>query len=89
MATSMNISLPEALKRFARERAEQAGFANPSDYVRDLIRADRKRAEKERLDRMLMEGLASGDPQLLDSKEWDDIRSEIMVKAAKNKTAKA
>ena len=88
MATSMNISLPEALKRFARERAKQAGFANPSDYVRDLIRTDRKRAEREKLDRMLMEGLASGDPQLLDSKEWDDIRSEIMERA-KNKAAQS
>ena len=85
MTTSMNISLPGALKRFAMERAEQAGFSNPSEYVRALIRADRKRAEQEKLDRLLLEGLASGDPQVLDRAEWDDIRSEIM-KRAKNRT---
>ena len=87
MATSMNISLPEALKRFAVERAEQAGFSNPSDYVRALIRDDRKRAQKEKLDRLLVEGLSSGDPQLLDKAEWDDIRSQIRTRA-KEKFAK-
>jgi len=85
----MIVKISRELERFARERAEQEGFASPSDYVRDLIRADRKRAEKERLDRMLMEGLASGDPQLLDSREWDDIGSEIRARAARNKATKS
>ncbi len=87
MPSSMNISLPEALNRFARERAQQADFSNPSDYVRDLIRQDRKQAEKEKLDKMLLEGLASGDPKLLDKAEWDSIRAEVLARAAK-KTSK-
>ena len=34
----MNISLPEALKRFVKERTKGANYSNPSDYVRSLIR---------------------------------------------------
>lgn len=62
MTTTMNISLPETLKDHVRERVATGAYANPSDYVRALIRADRERAEEERLERLLLEGLASGAP---------------------------
>ncbi len=39
MAT-MNISLPDGLKKHVREKTERGGFSNASDYVRSLIRAD-------------------------------------------------
>jgi antitoxin ParD1/3/4 len=41
--TSMNVSLPEALKEYVQERVAQGAFSNPSDYVRALIHEDRKR----------------------------------------------
>ena len=45
----MNISLPEALKRFVKERTKTANYSNPSDYVRSLIREDQRRQAAERL----------------------------------------
>ena len=45
----MNISLPEALKRFVKERSEAANYSNPSDYVRSLIRDDQRRLAAEKL----------------------------------------
>lgn len=62
MTTTMNISLPEGLKKFVRERVATGAYANPSDYVRDLIRADRERVEEAWLEPLLLEGLASGGP---------------------------
>lgn len=61
MSTStMNISLPEALKRFVKERTKAANYSNPSDYVRSLIREDQRRQDAERLlDGMLSEHLTS------------------------------
>ena len=61
MAT-MNISLPESMKEFVRERAGSADFSNPSDYIRTLIRADRAQAE---LEALLIDGLNSGEPTVL------------------------
>ena len=50
MSTStMNISLPEALKRFVKERSKSANYSNPSDYVRSLIRDDQRRLAAEKL----------------------------------------
>ncbi len=48
MAT-MNISLPDALRDFVKERVEQDAYSNPSDYVRSLIREDRQRMAAEKM----------------------------------------
>ncbi len=45
MAT-MNVSLPDDMKRWVEEQADGTDFANVSDYVRDLIRRDRERRMK-------------------------------------------
>ncbi len=39
MAT-MNISLPDQMKRWVEECVQSGRYANASDYVRDLIRQD-------------------------------------------------
>jgi len=44
--TSMNISLPESLKDFVKERVEEEHYSNPSDYVRALIREDQKHRDE-------------------------------------------
>ena len=45
MAT-MNVSLPDTLKAWAEGRTRTGHYSNTSDYVRDLIRKDKERAEK-------------------------------------------
>jgi hypothetical protein len=48
--STMTISLPTNLKEVVKERALQAHFGAPSDYIRGLIREDLKRLEQERLE---------------------------------------
>jgi antitoxin ParD1/3/4 len=72
--TSLNISLPEALKEFIQERVAEKAYSNPSDYVRALIREDQKRRAEERLEQLLLEGLASGKPRAYD---LEQIRREV------------
>jgi antitoxin ParD1/3/4 len=60
MAT-MNISLPEKLKKFVEDRVSEGNFSNASDFVRDLIRRDQERkAAIQELQRALDEGEGSG-----------------------------
>ena len=60
MAT-MNVSLPAGLKAWAEARAESGQYANTSDYVRDLIRRDQRRAEAvAAMQARVDEGLESG-----------------------------
>ena len=44
--TTLNISLPEALKEHVQKRVAEGAFSNASDFVRALIRLDKERQEK-------------------------------------------
>lgn len=54
--STMNISLPEPLKKFVDERVSKSGYGTSSEYVRELIRRDQDRL---RLREMLLAGGAS------------------------------
>ncbi|MFZ0417219.1 MAG: type II toxin-antitoxin system ParD family antitoxin [Candidatus Sulfotelmatobacter sp.] len=41
--TSLNISLPEALKEYVEGQVATGDWGTPSEYVRDLIRQDKER----------------------------------------------
>jgi antitoxin ParD1/3/4 len=41
--TSLNISLPEALKRYVETQVATGDWGTPSEYVRELIRQDKER----------------------------------------------
>ncbi len=58
--TTMNISLPVSMKSFIDERLSGEGYGTASEYIRELIRADQKRQESLKLERLLLERLQSG-----------------------------
>jgi antitoxin ParD1/3/4 len=41
--TSLNISLPEALKKYVEGQVASGDWGTPSEYVRELIRRDKER----------------------------------------------
>jgi antitoxin ParD1/3/4 len=83
----MNISLPEALKRFVKERTKSADYSNPSDYVRSLIREDQRRlAATNLLDEMVAKHLVANPATPAAKLEklrndfwtrWTELKSEI------------
>ena len=77
--TSMNISLPESLKEYVRQRVAEEHYSNPSDYIRALIREDQKRRDEKRLEQMLLEGLASGPGIPMTPEEWKKLREEALA----------
>ena len=80
--TSMNVSLPESLRRFAEERAAK-GYSSVSEYFRVLLRDDQKRAAQERLEGLLLEGLDSGEPLDVTPEFWRDLRKEVSERVKK------
>ena len=85
----MNISLPEALKRFVKERTKGANYSNPSDYVRSLIREDQRRlAATSLLDDMIAKHILANpttSPAKLEKlrsefwTRWTELKTEIDV----------
>lgn len=74
--TSLNVSLPEQLRAFVSERA--AGrYGSASEYIRDLIREDQRRAEHEKLEELLIQGLESGEPVEVTPEYWERKRGGL------------
>ncbi len=66
MAT-MNISLPDPMKRWIEARMKEGRFSNTSDYMRHLVRRDQERRDAiDALQGAIDEGIASGPPEPFD-----------------------
>lgn len=81
---SMNISLPDPLKRFIDEQIAQGRYSSVSEYVRELIRADEKRKAEDELETKLLVGLKSSKAALT-AADWKEIRAEALAKVAARK----
>jgi antitoxin ParD1/3/4 len=60
--TALTLLIPSELRTFIEEQARLGGFHSVSEYMRDVMRQERRRVEQERLERLLIDGLESGDP---------------------------
>ncbi len=78
---TMNISLPDSLKEYVKERVEEEHYSTPSDYVRSLIREDQKQRDEKKLEQMLLEGVRSGRGMEIGSKEWKEFRKRLVARA--------
>ena len=74
---TMNISLPEPLKEFVDHQIADGRYSSVSEYIRELIRDDEKRKAQERLEAMLLEGLA-GESSEMTRQDWSEVRSEAI-----------
>ena len=74
---TMNISLPDPLKDFVDAQITAGRYSSVSEYVRELIRDDEKRKAQERLEAMLLEGVASPETALT-RQDFADIRKEAL-----------
>ena len=61
VVASLNISMPDELREFIERRTKENHMATPTEYIRSLIREDKKRAEQETLERLILDGIQSGD----------------------------
>ncbi len=79
MAT-MNVSLPDPMKRWVEAQSKTGRYSNASDYVRDLIRKDQERLGKiSAMQQLVSEGLESG----VGSRSMDELLE--IAKAANSK----
>ena len=72
--STMNISLPDALKAFVDEQVIQRGYGTSSEYVRELIRRDQDRVQ---LRELLLAGAASAPGAPADVSYFEGLRAEV------------
>jgi antitoxin ParD1/3/4 len=77
---TMNISLPDPMKRFVEEQVDEGHYSSVGEYIRELVRADQKRKAKEQLEETLLEALKS-EPEAVTPEWWAKLRREIYSEA--------
>lgn len=82
MTTTMNISLPVEMKSFVDEQIAKGGYSSVSEYMRDLLRDAQKKAARERLETLLLEGIDSGESTPMTEEDWADIRRQGLARLA-------
>jgi antitoxin ParD1/3/4 len=72
--STMNVSLPEALKDFVDEQVTERGYGTSSEYVRELIRKDQ---DRQRLRGLLLKGAESAPTTPIDGRYFDALRERV------------
>ena len=45
--TTLNVPLPDSMRAFIDQKVAQGGYSTASEYIRQLVREDQKRAAQE------------------------------------------
>jgi antitoxin ParD1/3/4 len=72
--STMNVSLPEALKDFVDQQVQSGGYSTSSEYVRELIR---KEQDRQHLRGLLLAGAASRPGSVADDAYFDGLRRRL------------
>ncbi|MBG6287770.1 type II toxin-antitoxin system ParD family antitoxin [Pseudomonas nitroreducens] len=72
--STMNISLPEALKGFVDDQVSQRGYGTSSEYVRELIRKDQ---DRQHLRDLLLAGAASEPGEAVGDGYFEALRDRV------------
>lgn len=72
---TMNISLPESMRRFVEEQIDANGYSSASEYFRDLVRNDQKRQAKEALESTLLQAMKEKGEPMTDA-SWSRLRRD-------------
>ena len=70
----MSFAIPEELRGYIDERVQSGEYGNTSEYLRDLIRRDRREQAALRLRSLIADGLESGEGQVLDDQRVGELR---------------
>ena len=72
--TTMNISLPDALRSFVDKQVASRGYGTSSEYVRELIRKDQ---DRQQLRGLLLAGANSIPTAPADGTYFDALRDRV------------
>jgi antitoxin ParD1/3/4 len=84
--STLNISLPDSMRAYIEQKVSQGSYSTASEYIRQLVREDQQRAAKERLERLLMEGLDSGPMIEVTDEFWAKKKAKLLKRIEEKKS---
>lgn len=80
--TTLNISLPDAMKAFVEAQVQTGQYASASDYIRALVREDQKRLAEQALEAKLLAALDSHDFREATPELFERLRARVRQQPA-------
>jgi antitoxin ParD1/3/4 len=69
------------MKQYVLEQVSTGAYSSASEYVRELVRADQKRRDKDQLEQLLINSLNSGDPIEITREMIEGVRRKLRARA--------
>jgi antitoxin ParD1/3/4 len=69
--------MPDELREYVEQRTKNGGFSTPTEYVRQLIRADREKETQRRLESALLERIDDEEYSDVTPADLEDLRSRV------------
>jgi antitoxin ParD1/3/4 len=79
----ISISLPESLNAFVQGEVASGRYDSPSQYLEHLVREARKSKAHRSVDRLLIDGINSGEATVMTRDDWDEIRRKVKERSAR------
>lgn len=81
---TMNISLPDPMKKFVEEQVASGGYSTVSEYMRELVRSDQTRKAKEKVEALLLEALHSPTEEVT-PQYWEELKQAALERVRTRK----
>ncbi|MGH7131640.1 MAG: ribbon-helix-helix domain-containing protein [Phycisphaerales bacterium] len=79
----MRIGIPISLREWVASRVKAGEYADPGEYLSELIRLDQRRRAHDQLADLLESSLASGPPRAMTTKDRASLRTMVRDRAAR------
>ena len=79
--SSLQVTLPEELRKFVESEAAAGGFDSPGTYVQELLRAVWRHKEKTALEENLIAASEGGPPVQVTPEFWEELKARVRRRA--------
>lgn len=84
----LSVPVSEDLDDSIRKRMSEGGFGSIAEYLRHTVRQDLERADQAKLERLLLEGLESGEPIEMTDEWMQERRQTLTARVAERRGKK-
>jgi hypothetical protein len=79
--STLNISLPGDVKKWAEHHAKEKGYGTTDKFVLEILRREQALEEREKIEQILLDAVSSGKPSPMTRTDWDRIRANGLRRA--------
>lgn len=83
--TTISIAVSETLKEFIDAQVAEGNFGSPDEYIRQMLEQLQKDRAREKLEALLLEGLASPAREMT-RQDWDGFRQRLDARLAEQES---